>query len=189
MRRRALAGIAALSLAGCQQTVTPPARVADPAVVYITDHGRHAGIVLPSDGGSTEWFWGDWHYFALRERSVWSGLRALFASPQAALGRFDMAATGAEAIRRKSGAESLVAISVERGDAVRLQAELSRQYVRHAETEIVDADGARFVHHDGHYWLLHNSNDKVCDWLRQLGASADCPAVVANFVVRASAQR
>jgi hypothetical protein len=190
MRRAAGIALAALLLAGCQQTITPPVNLADPVTVYVTDHGRHAGLVLPAaDGGMTEWFWGDWHYFALRDRSLGSGLRALFASPQATLGRLDVAATGATAVKRATGAETLIAVAVERAAAEALQTALSARHARRRDTEIVDPDGARFVHDDGDYGLTRNSNHKVCAWLEQLGARTDCPAVVADFRVRDAPQR
>jgi hypothetical protein len=185
MHRSAGIALAGALLAGCQQTITPPARLVDPITVYIADHGRHAGLVLPApEGGKTEWFWGDWRYFALRERSLGSGLRALFASPGATLGRLDFASGDAAAVQAATGAERVLALEVERPAAERLHAALTDRHARRRKEEVTHPDGSRFVPDAGGYRLSRNSNHKVCEWLEELGADARCPAVGATFRVR-----
>ncbi|MCA1748287.1 MAG: DUF2459 domain-containing protein [Parasphingopyxis sp.] len=176
-------------LVACQQRVVPPSDLSDPAIVYITDYGRHAGLALPSgEDRLTEWFWGDWHYYALRDRSFGSGLRALFASPRSALGRLDIPGTDAAAVRSATGAPEVLAAAVERSAAADLHDELSRRFALRRDTEIGHANGERFVEDDEHYSLFRNSNHQVCDWLRSMGARVHCPGIGADFVLVDSEQ-
>lgn len=178
-----LPGLLAL-LAACQQRIVPPSGLSDPASVYVTDYGRHAGLALPSgETGMTEWFWGDWHYYALRDRSFGSGLRALFASPRSTLGRLDIRGRDAAAVRSATGAPDVLALEVERSAAADLHDDLSRRFALRRETEIVHANGERFVEDDRHYSLFRNSNHMVCAWLRSLGARVRCAGIVADFVL------
>lgn len=169
-----------LVLAACQQRITPPAETPDSTFVHVTDHGRHAGLVLPAaDGTLTEWFWGDWHYFALRERSLWSGLRALFASPASTLGRRTV--TAGIDLRRATGAASVLSIRVDRKRAARLNTALTLRHDSRHATEVRHPDQARFVIDDARYGLFSNSNHKVCEWLVTLGAEVRCHALGARF--------
>lgn len=173
-------------LAGCQQRIVPPSGLSDPASVYITDYGRHAGLALPAgDDRMAEWFWGDWHYYALRDRSFGSGLRALFASPRSTLGRLDIAGTDEAAVRAATAAPDVLAIEVERAAAAELHDDLSRSFALRRDTEIGYDNGERFVEDDRQYGLFRNSTHQVCDWLRLLGARVACPGIVADFVIAA----
>lgn len=183
-RRGLLALGLGLLLAACQQRITPPRSIADAVTVYVTDHGRHAGLVLPAgEGKATEWFWGDWHYFALRERSLGSGLRALFGSPAATLGRFDIADAGSGGLAARTGARKVLGLRVDRTAAEALHRELSARYARRRDSEVVHPDGSRFVRDGGGYGIFYNSNHKVCEWLETLGADTCCAAITARFVV------
>jgi hypothetical protein len=53
---------------GCTTTIVPPRAPADPVSVYVTDYGRHSSILLPDPRGHlTEYAFGDWNWFALRQ--------------------------------------------------------------------------------------------------------------------------
>lgn len=83
------AAAAALAVSGCRYRVvpTPPAAPGESVAVHVLDYGHHTSLVLPGkDGKLREWFWGDWNYYALKERSIGSALRALVASDSSTLG-------------------------------------------------------------------------------------------------------
>jgi len=179
--RAAAAVLLAALAAACAYRLEPPSRVADPATAYILDYGQHAGLALPApDGGVVEWFWGDWHYFALGRRSVGSGLRALFASPGSTLGYRPLA--GPEA----AGAPAVLPIVVERARVDALHARLAARHARRREAEVVDGDGRRFVPDDARYGLGHNSSHMLAEWLRELGVEVRGGGLDARFEVRSS---
>lgn len=173
-----------VALAACQHRVVPPADVADPVTVYIVDYGRHAGLALPEGGGRlTEWYWGDWNYFALESNSLGDGLQALFGSKGATLGRFTFQARNAAEVRAATDARTAQPLVVSRRAADALNAGLARRYARRRDTEIVQPDGRRFVRDGAAYSLSYNSTHMVRDWLRALGCHVTGSGVTANFVV------
>lgn len=181
LRRLSLAAAAALALGGCAARLTPPSAVADPVSVAVLDHGRHAGLLLPrTAGGYTEWFWGDWRYYALGERSLGRGIDALIASDGATLGRRDFATWPSHA---DSGAVEEVVLTVERARAATLAADLERRFAAGAAAEVRHADGRRFVPDGSGYGLANTSAHRVADWLRALGVRVDGAGPTARFVV------
>jgi hypothetical protein len=168
-----LAALIALmaALAGCQNRPPAFATPSDPVRVYMLDYGRHSSLALPTeDGRLVEWFWGDWNWFALKNREIGDGVTALFGSPASTLGRRDLGRPDSpEAIRRAVGAVSITAADVERSRAQALSAELFHRYQQNSATEVTHSDGRRFVREpNGGYSLFHNSNHAVTDWLERL---------------------
>lgn len=82
-----------LSCAGCAWTVHPPDPQTSMAPVVLSQYGWHTRLALPGPDGSSfiEYGFGDWRYYALEERSLASGLRALFFSDTATLSRRPLA--------------------------------------------------------------------------------------------------
>jgi Protein of unknown function (DUF2459) len=164
-------------LGGCAYRLTPPARVADPVTVYVVDYGRHASLALPlPDGTYVAWSWGDWRYFALGERSMWDGARALFASRGATLGRLSLA-------RIEDAGGDLIPIRVERARAEALRLRLETRFRRREAEAVTGEDGRRFVPDGGGYRLGYTSAQRIADWLRELGVDARGGGPTAAFEV------
>jgi hypothetical protein len=73
---------------GCATTIRPPARPLHPVTVYLTDEVVHSSVLMPIGGGRyVEYAFGDWSYAALDRHGPFHTFRALFFSPQGALGR------------------------------------------------------------------------------------------------------
>jgi hypothetical protein len=67
----------AVLLPGCAWTVRAPSNVADPVPVWITEYGRHCRVALPTGPSKfTEYGFGEWHFYALEDRGIFSILRA-----------------------------------------------------------------------------------------------------------------
>lgn len=174
----------AASLGACQYHVAPQAALADPVEVHIIDYGRHASLALPTgDAGLAEWAWGDWHYFARRDHSLGSALRALFSSDGSALTRRDIARADATALRRHLNAEAVHTIEVERQRATRLHDRLAARYERARASELIHEDGRRFVRDDTGYSLFHNSTHVLADWLEELGCGVRGWGAIAAFAI------
>jgi hypothetical protein len=73
---------------GCSTIVRPPDHPAQPVTVYLTDEFIHSSVIVPLDDGQhVEYAFGDWTYAALNRHDPFHTFRALFFSPQGALGR------------------------------------------------------------------------------------------------------
>ena len=181
----------AAGLGACQYRITPPAGPADPVEVHIIDYGRHASLALPAgDAGLVEWAWGDWDYFARRDRSLGSGLRALFWSEGSALTRRDIVQADAATLQRRLDAEVVHTIAVERRRATRLHNQLVARYERARTSELVHEDGRRFVRDDVGYGLFRSSTHVLAGWLEELGCRVRGWSATAAFTIDpAAAQR
>src|SRR5437016_3390254 len=74
---------------GCSTIVRPPGQpLQRPTTIYLTDEFIHSSVIVPTDDGRhVEYAFGDWTYAALNRHDPFHTLRALFFSPQGALGR------------------------------------------------------------------------------------------------------
>src|SRR3954468_322061 len=73
---------------GCSTTVRPPSPPGQPVTIYLPDEFIHSSVVVRVDDGRyVEYAFGDWTYAALNRHDPFHTVRALFFSPQGAIGR------------------------------------------------------------------------------------------------------
>lgn len=161
-------------LYGCGFTVIPPPLPADPAPVFLLDHGGHASLVLPAEEGLVRYSYGDWEWYALGRTGPAEGIRALIGPNPAGLSRKMLSVSPtAEAIRRALpvSIENIHLISAEVAEVSRLRSRLEAIFVENRGTLHHNPTfGLDFVRHPEPYSLGHNSNTVVAGWLRELGA-------------------
>ena len=59
-------------LSSCAWRVVPPAKVAEPVPVYLSEYGRHTRLALPDDSTAFfEYGFGEWNFYGL-EKQGWS---------------------------------------------------------------------------------------------------------------------
>lgn len=172
-----------LLLAGCGHRITPPGQLADPVPVYVIDYGRHASLALSApEGRLTEWSWGDWNWFAMRNENLRDGIAALFFSTGSTLARRSLSAPdSADALKATMRAEEVLGFMVERTRTEALQRTLEARFLRRREAGLTGADGRHFVPDDRHYSLFDNSVHELNRWLEALGARVDGAGVTARF--------
>jgi hypothetical protein len=177
---------------GCATTtIIPPPKPADPVSVYITDYGRHSSILLPDPRGHlSEFAYGDWNWFALRQTGSGSGIRALFFSKYSTNGRRQLHVDyrdDVNAIVRAIKAEHAANIQVPRDRALALLERLDHFYEQHLDTVTYSPFSQLwFVRYSGHYGAFHNCNHVTAGWLRELGCDVRGSAMFSKFTVRAS---
>ena len=159
---------------GCGFTVIPPSSPANPAPVFLLDHGEHASLVLPADEGMVRYSYGDWEWYALGRTGAAEGSRALIGPTPAGLSRKVLSVSPTEdAIRRALPIETehIFLILAEMKNVVRLRDRLEAIFLENRQTLHHNPDlGIDFVRHPEPYSLSHNSNTVVAGWLRELGA-------------------
>jgi hypothetical protein len=178
-----------LSLSGCGTTrITAPAEPRDPLPVFVLDHGRHTSLVLTDGDGNLHLYaYGDWRYYAQRDTSFASGLAALLWRTPGALG-YRRLSGPADAVwlRRQVRVDivELHALRVERARAEALRAHLDGIITRAPTMLDVPEVDLTFVPHPLRYSLGHNSNQRVADWLLQLGCEVERRPVLSGWHVR-----
>jgi hypothetical protein len=183
----ALLLLLAAAASGCTTTIIPPPTPPDPATVYVTDYGRHSSLVLSGiDGRTSEYAFGDWHWFALGDTRFASALRAIFFSPASTLGRRQLEPIPPQADLAVAalglGAERVLRLEVPQDRAEDLMRELDDLFDRHRDTATwSSASRMWFVRYDGDYWGGNNCNHVTAAWLRFLGCGIRGPATFSRF--------
>jgi hypothetical protein len=122
--------LAFLVLSGCAWQVIPPAKVAEPVAVFLSEYGRHTRLALPDD--STVFFeygFGEWNFYGLEKQGVLSALRAISGLGEGALSRRQLPYTLNEAVfLHAAGGSGTARLWVERSLANRLREELEARW-------------------------------------------------------------
>lgn len=184
--------VSVLPLGGCATFVQPPAQLAQPAPVFLLDHGRHASLVLPTEQGLTRYEYGDWVWFVEARRTPATAFSALFCDTQGALGRQAMRGPPTpQSVRRQVPVliEELYPLCVEADLAEALHRRLADLYAASPRAEVYRAElGLSFVSHPAPYGLWSNSNHMVADWLMELGVEVEVGGPLSRWKIR-GAQR
>jgi hypothetical protein len=180
--------LAAMLVAGCSATITPPPTAERPKPIFLLDHGRSASLVLPRDEGLARWAYGDWDWYARMRTGSGAGMRALFASSRGTLGRYRLEgpATPASVDRQVDvPIQRLFEIAVDQAQARALDARLEALFATGREAAIYNgAYQLEFVPHPDPYTLGHNSNHVVADWLRELGCTVEGDPALGKWRIR-----
>jgi hypothetical protein len=177
---------------GCTTTIIPPAKPADPAVVFVTNYGRHSSLLLPASNDQwTEYAFGDWDWFALGHKSSSSGIRALFFSKESALGRREIKLPDPPVsdveIARVLDAKQVESLRVSRERSDALRHELDEQHQARIDTATFNPEAQLwFVKSDERYGLCYNCNHATAQWLRELGCTIKGSAMFSRFRVKDS---
>lgn len=177
-----------LLMGGCTTTtVVAPADVDDPATVYLLDHGRTSSLVLPAGDHMVRYAYGDWRYYALRQRGLGRGAAALLWPTDATLGRKRMAAPATpQNIRERvrSGIEAMHAVGVSKARVEALRERLDATWEAGSDEAVVNVlNDLVFVPHPADYHTFHNSNHAVANWLEMLGAEVKGSAANSDWRV------
>jgi hypothetical protein len=194
MRRRVaillLAGAgtcsATMVTCGCTLVVRPPDNPVDPVIVALVDYGRHSSLILPRpEGGSVEFAYGEWNWFALNRTSVFHAIALIVWPHQGALGRRAIPARpDPEALKPHVRSEELFAIRVGRAEAARLLIRLEGLWKAGSREAVENpALGLTFVKIDDDYLLCSNCNHMTARWLRELGCDVAGSACFSSFRV------
>jgi len=175
-----------LALPGCAWTVRAPSTVADPVPVWITEYGRHCRVALPTGPSTfTEYGFGEWNFYALEDRGIFSILRAgtgfgrgafsrrsLIAAPDGTIGPWQTGGTRSERVQ------------VERARADSLRRELDTRWLRNQDNVRIRArDGVPVSRDPERYHLFSNSNHATARWLQRLGCKVRGFPLTSNFRV------
>jgi hypothetical protein len=188
MKLALMLAMAALLNVGCATVVAPPP-AKDGVAVYLTNYGRHSSLLLPSgDGWLNEYAYGDWDWFALNHLGMSDGLRALFFSRGATLGRRQLQAQdNTDALAKATTAITVHRVVAPPDKVQDLLVQLDGQYLRQINTVTYNPLSQMwFVRSATHYSAFHNCNDAVASWLKALGCRIRGPVMFSAFKLRAS---
>jgi hypothetical protein len=171
---------------GCGWTVTPPDRVSNPRVIFLSTYGQHSRVALQIDETRMiEYGFGDWRYYAVGEKSAWRGVMALAVPTESALGRRIVPMAGsADGFSYVAGSGRSALLRVERRRIDELVAALDARYRANLGSEISGSGGFTYVKDEPSYHLLKNSNHQAAGWLRELGCEVSGFPIISNFEVK-----
>ncbi len=171
-RRRGLAAATAL-FAACTSTVTPPAHVDDPVLVFLLEEAMHTGIVLPplDDGDEfVEFGFGEWGWYALGHDSWYHVFATVLWPTQGTLGRRTFGARTADELRARVRQAELSPIEVSAAKAAALRRRLQQQHDERREEALERPEyGQVFVPFDRSYWFAATCADVAAEWFVELG--------------------
>jgi hypothetical protein len=175
--------IIAIALAGCGATICPPPHPDQPVAVFVADYGKHSSLILPADHGFSEYAYGDWDWFVLNRSRPSRVFQTMLFSKHAALGKRDVTDPHKLLVPPGTyGAKTLLELDVDANRAARLKSKLDDDFQKHIETKTYNPEvQLDFVRADQHYWLLHNCNTVVANWLSELGCNVAGSAITSKF--------
>lgn len=187
-RLLALLGLLSL-IQACSWSVIPPEPTAESATVYLSVYGRHTRLALPDESGHyVEYGFGDWRFYAEEQRTLFTGIQALFFSTGSTLSRRELPDPGQTDLRRHFLSIRTEAIEVPSHLARQLRDELMQNWEKAAGEQL--SQGALvFRRAPRHYSLFHNSNHQTAQWLEQLQCDVQGAPFWSNFEVVAASKR
>ena len=185
--RGSAAGVSVLLFfSSCAWRVAPPAKVADPVPIYLSEYGRHTRLALPDDSTAFfEYGFGEWNFYGLGKEGFLSALRAISGFGEGALSRRRLSYTLNEAVfLHAAGASRAARLWVERSLADHLRRELEARWQANAHVVVIRQTDQIPVSRDpAAYHLFGNSNHAVAKWLERLGCRVTGYPITSNFKI------
>ncbi|MDI5985763.1 hypothetical protein QLQ85_13285 [Halomonas sp. M4R5S39] len=182
--------LTALLLGGCAGRIVPPSAPVDPVDVYLLDHGRHASLVLPRrQGGLVRYSYGEWGWYVEGRRHLLAGVSAMLWPTTGGLGRGVHEEIDSPHDLHRLAPEGLVGVYPLRAEAARVAAlrrRLDAHFQKGGVTPTYSAEfDLEFVPYPRAYWLTHQSNLVVAQWLRRLGVEVKGLPWLSNWRIEA----
>jgi hypothetical protein len=171
---------------GCSTIVRPPTRPLQPVTVYLTDQFIHSSVIMPvEDGRYVEYAFGDWTYAALNRHDPFHTVRALFFSPQGALGRrYLHVDTKSKDLAPELKGITVNKVIVDREQVRALVAKLDAKFVPSRSQAENPDNHFWWVTVDDSYALWSNCNTLTKSNLRDLGCGVDSRSLFAMYDVK-----
>lgn len=163
-----------LLLPSCSTVMRLPPDGKNMVPVYLIKYSTwgHHSLGFYEDGIFTEYTYGDWRLFALNQRDPWTAWKNMTFFTQGALGKKEVKISSGEVICDYFvGCEAAVIFQAPQDKVEELKSFLKDHYHKGIETEVLnEKEGVFFVKYDKPYWVFHNCNHELVDWLESLGA-------------------
>ncbi len=167
-------GIAFFIIAGCSAKVKLPTTEPDMTKVYLIKYSTwgHHSLAFYKDGSLTEFTYGDWELFALNKRDPWTAFKNMTFLTPGCMGRKSTAWNPGDTICDKfKNCEMAVSFFAPADKVLKLHNKLQNSYNANSETEYYNQkERVYFVKYDVPYWIFHNCNHELADWLELIGA-------------------
>jgi hypothetical protein len=170
----AVFGITLFKLAACSTKLKLPATTPDMTKIYLIKYSTwgHHSLAFYNEGLLTEFTYGDWELFALNKRDPWTAVKNMTFLTQGCMGKKTTAWKPGDTIcDRFKNCEMAVSFFAPADKVKKLKIKLQNSYDANYETEYYNPDeGVYFVKYDVRYWVFHNCNHELADWLELIGA-------------------
>lgn len=170
----AVLGIVYFMVTGCSTKLKLPATEPDMTKVYLIKYSTwgHHSLAFYNNGSMTEFTYGDWELFALNKRDPWTAIKNMTVLTQGCMGRKSTAWNPGDTICDKfKDCEMAVSFFAPADKILKLHNKLQNSYDANSETEYYNQqERVYFVKYDVPYWVFHNCNHELADWLELIGA-------------------
>ncbi|MFW5887569.1 MAG: hypothetical protein ACOCUH_02105 [Bacteriovoracia bacterium] len=150
--------------------------------IALLDHGKHSSLIIEDSDKMVRYAYGDWEYYALGKPSFWNGVKALFWSTQAGLGKKILQGPVSETnikTELKVLVDGIYIFDVETTKTKTLLKNLDKLHQTHKHNIHYNQKyDLNFVRLPESYWLFNNSNQKTAWWIESLGCRAKGLALV-----------
>lgn len=159
-------------LSACTTTFTLPKPTDNMTDVYLLKYSTwgHHSLAFYQNGTLTEYTYGDWELFALNKRDAWTAWKNMTFFTQGALGKKSTQWKLNEPLCEKfKDCEIAIALNVPTEKVKALESQLHKAYQQQYLTQVYnDQEDVHFVKYPVPYWLFHNCNHELVDWLTLL---------------------
>ena len=166
---------------GCATKIKCPKADGGKKVVLV-DHGYHPSLILPLDSQqSVRYAYGNWNYYALEKNGLWDGARALFWPSPSGLGRKVFVGKASSV---PEGYEQMHELEIQPEKVQNFIAKIEALYQENLQSRHINHTyGLEFVHHPESYWIFHNSNQVMGEWLVELGCEVTGSRLFSNWLI------
>ncbi|MDQ2068622.1 hypothetical protein [Natronospira bacteriovora] len=160
---------------GCAGVITaPPAPNDKAAEIYLLYHSPHTSLAIPREsGGMVRYKYCDWRWCVQGRRHLPSGTAALLWPTQSGLGRGEHPEVNSKDDLDKLAPEGITRLYPLKADAEKARALKQRLDALFSQAEAQATHNEEFamtfVPHARGYWLAHQSNLLIAQWLREMG--------------------
>lgn len=193
--RSLVLSLVVLALQACGSTIRAPEEVADPASVFLLDHGIHSSVLFPRDSGDVIAFCFSSYDFAAKDNDgALNGPLVLLASSEGTLGRRVFACpdpTPSSITRAFMIGETYYRIDscheivVEHAARERVLSDLESIWTSEQASRVDNAKRRfSFVRVPARYGLFHTCNHASVQLLREMGCGVSGIGIAADFDVR-----
>ncbi|MEP1741699.1 MAG: hypothetical protein ABJI60_21220 [Kangiellaceae bacterium] len=161
-------------LGSCGTSLTLPATSSNMERVYLIQYDTwgHHSLAFFRNGKLIEFTYGDWELFALNKRDLWTGWKNMTFPTEGALGKKIVGFNEGDSICSKFiGCNKTASFQAPSHKVSELLIMLEESYLEESKSEVYNSlEEVFFVKHKRRYWLWHNCNHQLVEWLEYLGA-------------------
>lgn len=166
-------GVLLFANTACSTAFKLPDADVDREEIYLLSYHTwgHHSVAFYRNSTLIEFTYGDWDLFALNRRDAWTAWKNMTFHTQGALGRKIVEWTpGTPLCPLFKDCNKATSFFASSSNSQKLYETLQAAYRQQISTEVFnEVEQVHFVKYNVPYWVFHNCNHELADWLEELG--------------------